>query len=620
VLGFGWERSLRLFAAALPLLGVGCDAQPIACGAAPYGGLVWPTFHGGAARTGWNDAEPTLTPAAIASGRFGLSWSSPPFDSVSLGQTYGGRSYASPLYADDVAVATPRFTGRFDVIFAGTTSGVVYAVDAVDTTCSGGDVAAGTTLWSTTVASPTIVPGLDGGSPLGVLSTPALDPAAGRLYVTALDASGGQPVWKLDALDVGSGAPIAGFPVTLDAAAIEPVDQNGPCSFETDATQLSQRAALALDPAANRVYVAFGGFSDTVAGWVVAVDTSAARVASSFCAGRSSPLGQANGGIWGAGGPALDAAGSVYVTTGNGPPSYGPDGVAGTWGDSLLALASDLGLSGTYSPWNYCMSDANDADIGGSSPVLLPDLGATGATTPRLVAFGSKQGNVYLLERDALPGSLTSRQACQLDETWQQAASDGSLLPPPGPPYCDPNAPTSCVGGPLNVFGPYSDAPGANEDDAAKMHTTLAYFADASGAPFLFATGASKASDGVTSVPPSLARLRVNATSGSPAYLSVDAVNPDVTLVNPGSPVVSSSSGAGAVVWVVDENGRRTQPLVGSSPPHPVLYAFDGATLQLLYQSGAADLDVGGKYDEPVVAHGTVFVATDRIQAFALAP
>jgi outer membrane protein assembly factor BamB len=51
-----------------------------------------------------------------------------------------------------------------------------------------------------------------------------------------------------------------------------------------------------------------------------------------------------------------------------------------------------------------------------------------------------------------------------------------------------------------------------------------------------------------------------------------------------------------------------------------VLYAIDATTLQTLYRSGATDLDVGGKYVTPVVAHGTVFVGTDRIQAFSLQP
>ena len=54
--------------------------------------------------------------------------------------------------------------------------------------------------------------------------------------------------------------------MTLDAGAVEPVNTNGPCTFEPDATQLAQRAALALSPGGDRVYVSFGGFADSTAG------------------------------------------------------------------------------------------------------------------------------------------------------------------------------------------------------------------------------------------------------------------------------------------------------------------------------------------------------------------
>ena len=36
--------------------------------------LVWPTFHGGGARLGWNAAEASLSPAAVGSPGFGLAW------------------------------------------------------------------------------------------------------------------------------------------------------------------------------------------------------------------------------------------------------------------------------------------------------------------------------------------------------------------------------------------------------------------------------------------------------------------------------------------------------------------------------------------------------------------
>jgi hypothetical protein len=71
-------------------------------------------------------------------------------------------------------------------------------------------------------------------------------------------------------------------------------------------------------------------------------------------------------------------------------------------------------------------------------------------------------------------------------------------------------------------------------------------------------------------------------------------------------------------VWVLDPNARRSALLVGDEAPQPVLYAFDGMTLRLLWRSVPGQLHASGKYNEPVIARGAVFVGTDRIQAFGL--
>ncbi len=611
----------RVSAASIVALLVACGGPPqsAVCDPPAGHGVVVPMFHGGSARLGWNDAEADLSPVSAA----GIQpvWSSAKFDSLTLnGRSYAGRMYASPLYMDDLTISGGEFDAqRFDAVIAATSNGAVYAVNAFAAKCSRGAAPAGAVLWKSQLATPAVVAALDGGVPLGVLSTPALDPATLRLYVAAMDApSGAAPIWKVYALDARSGSLVPGYPVALVASAIEPVNQNGPCSWEPDATQFSQRSALALSPAGDRLYVTFAGYADTVAGWIVSIDTTAARVASSFSVARSSPLGTANGGMWGAGGAAIADDGTVFMTTGNGPPELGPAGTQNVWGDSLLAWQADLTLAATYSPWNYCLSDVGDADVGGNSPILIPSLSDQGTSTPSLIAFGSKQGNVYLLERDALPGGTQQRPLCSLGATWQDAASDASLAPPnAGPPYCDPNAPTQCVRGPLNVFGPYSDTPGKNEDDTAKMRSAPAFFRDGSGIPYLFVAGVTRDPADAASIPPSLVRLRVNAPSGQPSYLSVDAANQDLAVLNPGSPVVSSNGASGAIVWVVDENAQRTQSLLDPATPHPVLYAVDATTMQTLYRSAPNDLDVGGKYVTPVVAHGAVFVGTDCIQAFS---
>ena len=100
--------------------------------------------------------------------------------------------------------------------------------------------------------------------------------------------------------------------------------------------------------------------------------------------------------------------------------------------------------------------------------------------------------------------------------------------------------------------------------------------------------------------------------------LRIDQLETSVVLENPGSPVVTSNGYRDAIVWVLDENARRTALLSGSDAPRPVLYAFDAMTLRLLWKSRPGELNTSGKYNEPAFARGTVFVGTDRIQAFGL--
>lgn len=578
---------------------MGCTSTG-AAGAAPPHGISWPTFHGDRARTGWNDHEATLTPAILRGHGLTLAWQSPALDEVDVsGTIYAPHAYASPLYADDVPVAACG-GAPLSVLFAATTSGYVYAVNAFEAAASGGSLAAGTILWSTMLAAPIVVPKLDGSLPLGVLGTPVLDltQSPPRLYVTAIDAAAG---WRVFAVDATTGAILPGWPVTIDDAATSATNENGPARF-LDATVLSQRGALDLSADGRTLYVPFGGYFDGSVGWMVAVDTVTPRVlAATSSAASMSP--SANGGIWSAGGAAIDDDGFIYAETGNSPP--GSAAARHVWGESLLQWRRALTLSATYTPFNYCELDRADADLGGASPMVLPDLDPTTTSTPKLLAMGSKQGNVYLIDRTHLGGGLDARPSCDAP-----SSQDGSLLPPDAQPQFGAR-------GPLNVFGPYSETYGSN--NYAKMRTTPAYFRAPSGS-FLFVTGSSKTRvDAIDPAPPSVARLRVVTAPALPAYLAIDAADTSLALLNPGSPVVTSDASTGVVVWVLDENAQRLTPLVSPSTPRPILYAIDGTTLAPLWNSGST-LEVGGKYMTPVVAHGTVFVVTDRVQAFAPGP
>jgi outer membrane protein assembly factor BamB len=516
-------------------------------------------------------------------------------------------------------------------VFVATSNGDIAAFNAFDADCKEGEsrIDAGTLLWSTRLVTPGVPPRLDNGNAtpprfpgiaVGALATPVIDRDV--LYATAMDAASDPPVWKLFALDLATGAVRPGFPVVFTRDAVEAKNTNGPAFFDSDARYVSQRSALSLSPEGDRVYVMFGGYWDEAVGWIVAVDVHAPAIAASFSGAPDTLVSNgvvdrhANAGMWAPGGASIDERGRIYLTTGNSPVTNAPP--ARTWGNSMLRLTRDLVLDASYTPWDACALDARDVDLGAASPLLLPPLDHT--TTPSLVAFGGKAGVVYLVDRDAVPPPGASRPPCAT--SFEDAARDASLLPPAiAEPYCDgfgpdpcvaPRASTRCVRGPLAVFGPAGDDASV---DHAKMRTTPAFFRDDNGDALLFVAGSTKAARCVADVvPPSLARLRVVRSDGAPAHLALDATDHQLRFVNPGSPVVSSNGAKSPVVWVLDQNARRTQPLLDPATPSPILYAIDGTTMELLWTT---TLEPGGKYATPLVAHGTVFVATDRLHAFA---
>lgn len=560
------------------------------------------TFHGTAARLGWFDAERRLSPQTLRAKDFGHLWDSPP---LAAWKDVPARLFATPLFLPRTLVKLPDGAQRRDIVIAASTTGEVAAIDASEQNPK----KSGAFVWRHVLTEYPCGRGTN-----GILATPVADPSKNRLFVTSCDEREG---WRVHALTLDTGSEIPLSPVRDLASQINGrnLNRNGNNVFPTGPAGL-QRGALTLTRDARYLLVTFGG--EPLSGWLVVIDTHSMMVSSAFSMTPRAEEG--NGGLWGSGGASIDSDGVIYLATGssvlNALAGMGDRGVfpesAGNWSQSIIALRIDrsgvLRLVGTYTPFNYCQVGGTDIDLGSGTPLPI-DIRKRATTYKLLVHTGNKQGNAYLLDRARLPGRLDIRQACATD-LRQDAARDSSLLPPQSQAQFNGR-------GPLSVFGPYSERFGMG--DFARSRTTPAYFRNTSNHHWIYATGNSKAAeDSATDTGPGLVKIEVLTPESQPPYLRIASKAPNSQFRNPGSPFVSSDGPRNAIVWLTDVNVPRSASLYGADAPQPVLYAFDAETLALLWRSAPGQLQASGKYNEPTVAGGYVFVGTDRIQAFGL--
>ena len=298
---------------------------------------AWTTYHHDGVRSGFdpNSTSP-VTPSR--------AWQSPALD---------GAVYAEPLlYGSTVFVETENDT--------------VYALDA----------ASGHIVWRHHLATAVPAGELRCGDidPVGITSTPVIDPTSRTIYVVGDEWDGHRAAsihHAMYGLSLSTGR-LAAEPVTVDPPGSRPADQ-------------LQRPGLALD--AGKVVIGFGGNGDCgdYHGWLVAVPEAGGSLRSFEIDPRAS-----QGAIWGSGNaPAIDSRGDIWAATSNGSPaSFG-------YQNSVLRLDSNLHLKDYWAPANWSALDANDLDVGASMPVLLPD---------GLVFQIGKGGDGYLLSAAKLGG------------------------------------------------------------------------------------------------------------------------------------------------------------------------------------------------------------------------
>src|SRR5215472_6698052 len=344
-----------------------------ACAAGPLSGVL--THHYDNQRTGTIVSETMLTTSNVNPSAFGKLFSDP----------VDAQVYAEPLYVANVTIPNK---GTHNVLYIATENDSVYAFDA-DT--------GGPPLWQTSFLSPgvTPVPAADTGCTqivpiIGITATPVIDPVTGTIFVVAQTKENGAYVHRLHALDITTGSERPNSPVVISPTA---QGSSGTATFDT--LRQKERAALLL--VGNTVYLAESSHCDIEPyhGWLVGYDKSSLSQTAVF---NTTPNGS-EGAIWMSdGGSSADAAGQIYVSTGNG--TFDANSGGADYGESFVKLdPSTLGVLDFFTPFNQAMLSDEDLDLGSGALMLLPDQPGP---NPHLAVSAGKGATLYLVNRDNL--------------------------------------------------------------------------------------------------------------------------------------------------------------------------------------------------------------------------
>jgi hypothetical protein len=249
-----------------------------------------------------------------------------------------------------------------DAFFVTTTYGITLAIDA----------ASGKILWHWTP------PGYSSwaGTHQITTATPVADPTRKWIYAASPDG-------RIQKLSVAGGRAVWRRRITRLPA--------------------KEKIAASLNFAAGHVIATTGGYIGDAPPYQGHVAVIAARngrllhVWNSLCSNRHgllvpSSCPASDSAIWGrAGAVVVPRTGNLLVATGNAP----WDGHT-AWGDAVLVLSPKAKLIGNYAPTNTQQLDANDTDLGSTSPVYL---------TSKLIAQGGKDGKIRLLSLRRLRGT-----------------------------------------------------------------------------------------------------------------------------------------------------------------------------------------------------------------------
>ena len=602
------------------LLAADSHAQDVAgCPSTSSNNVCLTTYQGGTSRLGYDPSEPTLTQTAITTKtgtKFHKQFSVP----------VNGAVYAQPLVLPNVTIGTTTYA---DVAYVATEENWVYAIDA----------ATGNILWSKNL-SPSgytylqaadvngCVNILPSPGNIGVTGTPVIDISAnqgttsitsGVLYVVAKLKTTTTPVnykqtlFALSIINGGNGVSATTPYATTDIGGTfnKIVFNQGPVVGSTSpySKTQNQRGALLALPVAGQnpqIIITWGAHCDhqnfPYNGWMMAYQLNSSQNALTQTAiWAVIPAKHSyEGGIWqGASGPALDANGNIFLSTGNGdssvkvstPPADNPAACSTTpcdYGNSILEFqlsGNSFNVLDFFTTFDWKNRNTNDYDLGSGGLMILPNQ--PGGDPENLLVQAGKEGTIYLAQTSPV-GTLGGYTGNGVSDATIQSLHNILCY----------NTADEC--------GVWGSPAWWNTTSGGNGSTGYAYFGGKN-LPlmqFQFYPNGNTCTGGVEAGFCTQPTAKTKHTFGWPGP----------------TPTVSatSSTATQAIVWIIDAHRA-----LASGPS--ALWAFDATTLSCLYTTDqtvnsssctrkAPSTDVPSgiavKFSVPSVANGKLFVGT----------
>jgi hypothetical protein len=258
------------------------------------------------------------------------------------------------------------------------------------------------------------------------------------------------------------------------------------------------------------------------------------------------------------GAPAFDAAGNMYVITGNGAfnGTSGSATLPTDFGDSYLKLSTpNLGVLDYFTPSNQSTLDTNDQDVGASGTSVLID----GTGGGNYLVGGSKAGVIYVIDRANGMGKYNT-SADNIHQEWTTNPSSHSFSTP------------GFWNNSLYYFG-------------------VTFGGTHNGQIYTFNT-----SNGM---------FNTAAASATPTGFGSYGATPSIS---------ASSATENGIVWAIDTAKYGTNSTPKAAGP-AVLHAYDATNLGTELWSSSQNLsrDQAGnavKFTVPTVANGKVYIGT----------